>query len=255
MVEIRSGEFHETADLSGLSVAEARKQFKDEFGIPDNAHARINGRKVNSKLEAETYICDNDKLAFAAARGGKGIFLVGALLLALAATGSVFAYGYLTQSTSLNAVAAGGDFAQVTVNNSNLPNWTPYGMFKGSIEGGPIFNVNTASSQYTGDLVVTVSLANGDDLVKAYRVLALFVEMRNSHNNICDINADSENNSQDFALLTLGNGAIDMYLNQGTSYDYYSIEVTGGFYVSHIWGASGWSGYENPLLYCEVAQR
>ena len=255
MVEIRHSSDYEVSDLAGLSVSEARKQFKNELGIPDNAHAKLNGRKVNGKLEAETYLCDEDKLTFAAAKGGKGVFLVGALLLALAATGSMFAYGYLTQSTSLSATATGGDFAQATVNSSGLPSWTPYGLFKGSITGGPIFDLNTVSSKYSGDLVVSVSLANADDLVQAYRVLALFVEMRNSSNNLCDINADTANDSQDFALLTLGNGAVDMYLNQNTSYDYYSVEVTGGFYVSHIWGSAGWAGKENPLLYIEVAQR
>ena len=80
MVEIRYGDYNEAADLAGQSVAEARQQFKGELGIPEKATARINGRKVKGTLEGETCLNDDDRLTFARTRG-KGVFLVGALLL------------------------------------------------------------------------------------------------------------------------------------------------------------------------------
>ena len=89
MVEIRYGEYNESADLAGQSVAEARKLFKGELGIPEKATARINGKKVNSQLEGETCLTDDDRLSFSQGRG-RGIFLLGSLLLTLVVTGGVF---------------------------------------------------------------------------------------------------------------------------------------------------------------------
>jgi hypothetical protein len=96
--------------------------------------------------------------------------------------------------------------------------------------------------------------ADLQDLVSAYRVLAMFLEMKTWAGNTVDINADGANDTKDYALLTLGNGAVDLYVEQVAA-DNYTIWLKSGFYVSNIWGASGWAGKENPLLYCEVAQR
>ena len=87
MVEIRYGEQFEISDLAGQTVSEARDHFKSEFGIPDKAKARLNGSKV--KAELDTVLNDDDRLTFAVSRG-KGAYLVGALLLALACTGGVY---------------------------------------------------------------------------------------------------------------------------------------------------------------------
>ncbi len=253
MVEIRFGDQYETGDLAGQTVKEARKMFRAELGIPDKATVRLNGKKVNKVLEAETSIEDTDVISFARPRG-KGAFMAGVLLLALAVTGGMFAYGYTTGSRTLNATAAGADFAGITANTSQNPTWRPFGQFKGSIPAGTLFDVNTATSNYTGDLVVTVSIANGDQLAKAYRVLNMFLELRDSHGNLVDVNGDTVTNTQDFALLTLGNGSVDLFITQ-TQSDVYTIKVKNGYYVTHVWGNLGWAGYENPILYAEVAQR
>ncbi len=88
MVEIRYGDYYEVAELAGQSITDARQQFRAELGIPEKARAKLNGRKVDAKLESEISLCDDDKLSFATA-SGKGAYLAGALLLALAITGSV----------------------------------------------------------------------------------------------------------------------------------------------------------------------
>ena len=258
MIEIKYANQYEVADLAGRSVKEARKLFKNELGIPDRATARLNGKRVKGSLEVETMLGECDTLSFARPTG-KSAFLIGALLMALVVTGSVFAYGYTTASTTLSATAAGSDFAAISANNSDLPTWTPYGFFKGGISGPkPIFDVNTESANYTGDLTVTVSIANGDDLVTAYRVLAMFITMKDDEGNYVDINEDGSNSSTtDFALLTLGNGAVDLFVDQTghPNGDMYTIFVKSGYYISNAWGQSGWAGKEAPLLYAEVAQR
>ena len=91
MVEIRYGEHYEVADLAGQLLAEAREQYKEEFGIPDKAQAKLNGKPVKKKLEAVTELGDGDEFSFAE-KGRRGLILVGTFLLAIAITGSLFAY-------------------------------------------------------------------------------------------------------------------------------------------------------------------
>lgn len=53
MTEIRYGEYYEMADLAGKSVAQAREQYKQEFGIPDKAQAKLNGKGIRQKAGAQ----------------------------------------------------------------------------------------------------------------------------------------------------------------------------------------------------------
>ena len=259
MVEIRYGDQYEVADLAGLTVSEAREQFKAEFGIPDKARARLNGSKIKESTEIDNVLNDDDKLAFAVAKS-RAPFLVGALLLALACTGGVFAFGWINASTTLGTAAATNDFAAVTTNTTTPVTWNPYGFFKGAIttsaNGTSIFNVDTASSGYGGDLVLTVSIANGDTLAKCYRVLALKLVMCDSSDNIIDINEDGNANiADDYAMLTLDNGAVSMFPNG--SVDLKTVRVKSGYYITHIFKAANWNDAAKyqPLLFCEVAQR
>ena len=254
MVEIRYGEQFETADLAGQTVSEAREQFRSEFGIPEKARAKLNGSKVKGHTESDTVLSEEDRLTFSVPRS-KGAYLVGAMLLALAATGSAFAFGFINDTVTLNASAASADFASVTADTSDPPTWNTYGFFKGSIDGPKtIFTVDTATSGYTGDLVVTVSMANAADLVQAYRVLSLTLELTDaSDNSTIDINEDGSADSSDIALLTLGNGSVDMFPDGSAGL--MNLRVKSGFYITHILG-SGWgAGAEDPVLFAEVAQR
>jgi len=253
MVEIKYGEQYETADLAGKSVSEARNQFKAEFGIPDKAKVRLNGKKVNGSLETETCLCDDDKVSFATSRG-KGAFMVGALLLALAATGGVFAFGYITDSTTINVGTIDEDFAKVSANNTTVTGWDAYGFYKGTTGNATLFNVDTISSGYPGNLTLTVSIGNGDELVNVYRVLAMKIEVLADNGSNVDINGDgSVNGKDDFALLTLRNGAVDMFITQDEPRIYH-VNLKSGFYITNVKaGITG--GYEDPLLFCEVSQR
>ncbi len=258
MVEIRYSDQFEISDLAGQTIGEAREQFKAEFGIPNKASARLNGSKVKTHAEIDTVLNDDDKLTFAVSRS-RTPFLVGALLLALAITGSVFAFGFINASITLGGGQATNDFASITNNATLAVSWTPYGYYKGSItassNGTSIFNVDTVTSGYAGDLAVTVSLANSDTLVKCYRMLAVKLFMCNSANVTIDINEDGFADSNDYVLLTLDNGSVTMFPT-GLS-DNMTIRVKSGFYITHIFKAANWNAASKyqPLLFAEVAQR
>jgi len=258
MIEIRYGNQHTMADLAGMTVGEAREELRAEFGIPDKAVATLNGGKVKRHAEMSTELNDEDTLSFAVARS-RMPFLVGAMLLALALTGGVFAFGFTNGSATLGSAAATNDFALITVNSTTPVTWNPYGSFKGSIttsvNGTAIFNVDTATSSYSGDLAVTVSLTNADTLVKCYRVLAFKLAMYDQTNTLLDINGDSVANSNDYVLLTMDNGAVTMYPNGSVGVK--TVRVMSGYYISNLFKAANWatpSAYQ-PLLFCEVHQR
>lgn len=255
MVEIRFKGNYEVADLAGKSLADVRQDYEGRFDIPAKATVKLNDRKVRQSQEESIKLRDSDEVRFGVERAGKGTLLAGALMLALALTGATFAFGYLTNSVTLTTVsAAGGDFASVAA-AGGTPTFTVYGNTKGTIPAGNLFSVNTTAG-YPGDLTVTVAIANGDQLSKVYRVLNLFITAENSTGGPMDINGDGVYNSgNDFALLTLSNGSVDLYINQTYGSDNYTVRVDRGFYVSNIWG-SGWSsGYHQPVLYAQVAQR
>jgi len=258
MVEIRYGEQYEVTDLAGLTVSEAREQFRAEFGIPDKARAKLNGRKVKANLEPDTVLNDDDSLSFSVAKN-RGAYLVGALLLALALTGGVFAFGFINSSTTLTgADVSNYNFADVSANSgySNIV-WSGHGFFKGSLTGIPqgIFDINTKDSDYSGDLVVTVSIGNADALSKYYRVLALKIDMVTPDGNLLDINESGDNTTDDWVMLTLDNGSVSMF--PGGTANICTVRIQSGFYITHAKPYSGWpsEGDPEPDLFCEVAQR
>ena len=252
MVEIRYGDQFEVSELAGQTISEAREQFKAEFGIPNKAQAKLNGSKVKTSAEADTVLNDDDRLTFAVSRS-KGVYLVGALLLALAVTGGIFAAGFINASTSLTISTPTSNFADVSVNPdyTNL-GWSGFGFFKGSIDGPHgLFDITPATG-YTGDLVTTVTIGNADELVKIYRVLSLQLEMVDSSTNASlDISAGGGN---DWVALTLDNGSVSMFTT-GTAN--MTVRVKKGFYITQVRpnGGYGAGASASPDLFCEVAQR
>jgi len=259
MIEIIYGDNRELAGLEGRTVAEARKEYEMEFDIPGRAQAVLNGEPLKKKVEAETRLREGDELCFVKKTRSRVPVLIATLLAALALTSGTFAYTFISNSVSFTEVtAAGGDFAKVTSNISAQPDWNTYGFFMGNI-GGPytLFDIDTANSTYTGDLVATISIANGDQLAQVYRVLAMKITCYDSGENLIDINSDNTASaSTDFALLTLRNGAVDIFINQDGGSDVYTVKLESGYYVSHIWGL-GWGGSnpQQPILYCDLGQR
>ena len=61
MVEIRYGEHYELASLAGKNIAEVREQYKQEFGIPDRAQAKLNGQEIGKKHELKQELKDDDE--------------------------------------------------------------------------------------------------------------------------------------------------------------------------------------------------
>ncbi len=65
---------------------------------------------------------------FAESRGSaKLAILAGAMLLALAVTGGVFAVGALTTTNTIGVYTQSENFAKVTANTTNAPSWTSPG--------------------------------------------------------------------------------------------------------------------------------
>ncbi len=185
MVEIRYGEYYEMADLAGQLVAEARVRYKQEFGIPDKAQAKLNGKPVKKKLEAVTELGDGDELSFAE-KSRKGLILVGAFLLALAVTGGVFAYTYTTASVTISAIAD-SDYATVAPEETIEFTTRVFGHYRGEIPSGKVFKI-TPDDDYTGDLNVKVYLANADKLTLAYKHLNMKFEIQDANGEVVDVN-------------------------------------------------------------------
>jgi len=253
MVEIIFGDNRELARLEGKTVAEVRKEYEDEFEIPGRAEAVLNGVQLKKKLESDTKLDEGDELCFVAKSRIRTPMLITAALVALALTSGVFAYTFITDSLAFtNVSSAGGDFASVSGGTS--PTWKTFGQHQGTITGNTtIFSINTTGTGYTGDLVSTVSISNADSLSKVYRVLSLKIEVYDSGGAKMDINSDNSVDLDDYTLLTLKNGAVDVFINQDSSDDY-EINVVSGFYISHV--HAGWgTGVVGPTLFCDVAQR
>ena len=179
------------------------------------------------------------------------IIIVGALSLALVLTGVVFAYGFVNGAAAVTIGAVDASVASVMASDSVRPVMEVFGSYKGTIGAGDLFYIEPAAG-FPGDMVARVSLANADKLVKCYRVMALRIEACDSSDNPVDINSDADNNERDYALLTLDNGAVDLYLPGG---DNYTIKLKGGYYVSHIYSSSWSSGETSPVIYCDISQR
>ncbi len=258
MIEIKYKNQYEVTDLAGCTVSEARTRYQEELGIPAKAYVKLNGSKLKAKAEAETVINDDDRLSFGVSHP-RGVYYLTALLLALAITGGVFASGFINGTASINASTVQSNFADVTANTTGLASltWTAYGKFSGKIatstNGTAIFNVDT-SSGYTGDLVVTVSYGNVDELLSKYRVLDLQLGMTYPDGSPMDINEDgTANATTDWVMLTLENGSVSLY--PGGTANYTQVRVTKGFYITQVKPNGVWGGSEDPELFCEVAQR
>lgn len=238
MVEIRYGEHYEMADLAGKSVAEAREQYKQEFGIPDKAQARLNSKGIGKKHEPRTALSHNDSLTFAQ-KSRKGLFFIGTILLALAITGSIFAYGATTATVDL-LLGGQPDFAGVTA-DVGPPTWDVFGSYKGRVTAGDLFNISTAAG-WTGDMSVILTFTNAHDMVEAYKILVLKIEVHDSLDNVL---GGPE-------YLTLGKGDVEINFSYDADQPL-DVEIVDGFYITH---KQGWGvAKEDPSIYCQVLQR
>lgn len=254
MIEVKFEDNCEVANLAWRSVAEARGLYQSEFGIAEKAVAVLNGRKIRSAAEPFTILMDDDNLVFKTMKGNKAIFLVGSLLLALAVTGGAFASSVTNSTAVINAGIAEHDFAIVTSNSSSLPSWIAHGLQKNQTGSGTLFDIDTQTSGYAGDLVATVTLTNVDSLIKVYRNLTLSIEVRDSADNLMDINSDDISDTNDFILLTLENSQVQLNIKQNAA-SMYNINLRSGYYICNL-ASNSWASIDGaPILYCDVAQR
>ncbi len=122
-------------------------------------------------------------------------------------------------------------------------------MTKSAIVGPhSIFNIVPAAG-YTGDLSLTVTLANTNQLIKYYRNLNLKLQLVHTTNNsTVDINGDGFANANDWVLLTLNNAAVTIPDRTAGNV---TIRLLSGSYTSN---AASSGGDASPQLFCEIAQ-
>lgn len=171
------------------------------------------------------------------------MFFIGALLLTLAITLGLFAYGATTATVTLG-VSQEDDFVTVTVAGSP-PTWTTWGSYTGRIPSGDLFTV-TPNAGWTGDMSVILRIANAEDLIECYGILVFEIRIRDSTTEPLQVGTTE--------YLGLGKGGqIYIDFEQTGHIAPYTVEVMGGYYVTHSGG--GTSGKQNPTIYCQVLQR
>jgi len=252
MVEIRYGENYEMADLAGKSVAQAREQYKQEFGIPDKAQANLNDKGIKQKHELVTALGDNDSLTFAQ-KSRKGLFFIGAILLALAVTGGVFAYGALTYTVTGAVTAESSEFADADV-GINTPTWSLWGQYTGSVPATTeVFEV-TPGANFTGDFVIQIYLTNIEDLVEVYRVMGMRWTVTNGTGNT-GITGVTVTPTTGFLSLTHPTIELEISITgtpDGT--EKIDVDLSGGFFRTQSHGG-GWGGSEDPQILCKIIQK
>lgn len=255
MVEIRYGENYEVADLAGKSVAEIREQYKSEFGIPDRAKVSVNGKPVKKKLEPKVMLNEGDELCFQDKQRSKMPFFVAAVMLTLAITGGVFAYGYTTAGVTLGVIDK-EDWATVTVSSTaNATAWDVFGGYIGELPlDEDLFDI-VPVTDYTGDFEVRVYLTNTDKVVKAYRYLNMKLELVDLSDGPADVQGKYQATLGEgyHQILNLRNAEVTFLMKSYTDGATYNVRLNGGSYMSH---PGEWfdTTQVKPELWCEVTQ-
>ena len=241
MVEIRYSDNYELADLAGRTVAEVREQNSSEFDIPDKAQVRVNGKLIKNKHEDETELNSNDKLHFQD-RSRKGLLLFVPIVLFLVVTSGVFAYGATTTTVGL-ALTDQPDFATVVAAGAP-PTWNVFGSYRGTVTSGDLFTI-TPDANFTGDMVVVLTVTNVHDLVDTYRIMVLEIMIFDSAGTPVQVGTTE--------YLGLAKGEATIEIDQAGTTAPFNVEITSGFYISH---RGGWtSGKEDPTILCDVMQK
>ena len=148
MVLIRYRDRDEKVDAAGLTISEARDQLKSKLGIPHQAQACLNGKKISATSEIDTILSQDDTLLFAVGKNRKTSIMIGATVLALIITGATFARGFINSTVSLGLrTVSSSNFADVVQNpDVNNITWKETGMTRNSIAGPhSIFNIVPAA--------------------------------------------------------------------------------------------------------------
>ena len=169
--------------------------------------------------------------------------LLGALMLTLVITGSVFAYAYTTETAIITASEYAADYADVSTNTTISYNF--HGRERGRIGGGVLFDITKAST-YTGDLEVNVYLSNVDELQRDYSFWMLRLQLTDSGNTTSK-DMEGVDVTQ---VLSLDNPFVTFIGNDWTVPCY--VRVQGGSFRAFP-NVHGLTGY-NPLIFAQVTQ-
>jgi hypothetical protein len=172
----------------------------------------------------------------------KIFYLVGALLLALAVTGGIFA-ATATSDTVSPTVTVASDLASVAKEPTNVPTWKVFPRFKGAITPGKLFTI-TPQNSFNGDLLATLYITNGDDLARVYNALIMEIQIfrDDTSANVTDIHK----------YLTLESGSLSLAFDNAAAS--YSVNVTSGYYSNFVWAATPTTAQAEPVIFCEVTQ-
>ncbi len=175
----------------------------------------------------------------------KKILIIALIALAVV-TGGMFAYTFTTATATIGVTAPTSDFANVTA-NSSITAPSVFGKFTGTWPSGPIFFI-TPDPEYTGDLVITVSLVNTGELIRQYRHLNMALEFTDNVSNRIDEQLDIQ-------VLNLENAQV-MFTWNGTAplATPYTVNLTGGGFRLHPFKTLPGGSYE-PQIWLEITQR
>jgi len=148
----------------------------------------------------------------------KRILLISVLAL-LVVTGGMFAYTFTTATATIGVAAPTSDFANVTANTTTPPDYV-FGSFTGTWPQQTLFTIEP-HDEYTGDLVITVSLVNTGELIRQYRHLNMALQYY-------DANGDPADTQGEIQVLNLQNAEVlfDWQADNGTAP--FSVNITTG---------------------------
>jgi len=155
----------------------------------------------------------------------------------------ICAYGATTATVTLGLTQK-TDFALVAAVGSPAT-WNVWGSYKGKVTTGDLFTI-TPEATWTGDMSVTLTIANTQDLVEAYKILVFKIEVWDNVTSAKAVGSTTE-------YLTLGKGDIEIDFEQAAPGRAYDVRIISGYYITH---KGGWTdGKEDPLIMCQVLQR
>ncbi len=171
--------------------------------------------------------------------------LVISVIALLVVTGGMFAYTFTTATATIGVVPQASDFANVTANTTTPPNYV-FGSFTGTWPQQTLFTIEP-HDEYTGDLVITVSMVNTGELIRQYRHLNMVLQYY-------DKNGDIAGTQGEIQVLNLQNAEVlfDWQSINGTAP--FSVNITGGGFRLHPFRNMTDGSYQ-PMIWCEVTQR
>lgn len=169
----------------------------------------------------------------------RSLFLLGTLALALVLTGGVFAGTWFNVAND-GTVTTEADYASVSATTLSITD--VQGGELGNVAAQTIFTI-TSEANYTGDLLVTVYLANAPDLVATFESLQLKVKSAFQGGGL---------ELTDWQLLSLDNESVIIPVTGYTGGTAFNVTVESG-----TWHAQPDIETNDPDLdlYCEVSQR